>query len=110
MKRPKVTALPLPRYDYGLALQTAVSWLGDKYLLAQSVPRRRVEHTPFSWNDHAGTKRGRRTDCAPASTELGTDSRHEATQPALRSMASAAMAASLPMALTSFGVGSRRSR
>ena len=47
MKRPKVTALPLTQYNYGLALQTAVSWLGDKYLLAQPVPRRRVEHTPF---------------------------------------------------------------
>ena len=40
MKRPKVTALPLPQHDYGFALQTAVSWLGDRHLLAQPVPRR----------------------------------------------------------------------
>src|SRR5688572_11912859 len=44
MKRPKLTALPLPQYDYGLALQTAVSWLGDRYLLAQPLPRRNIEH------------------------------------------------------------------
>ncbi len=47
MKRHKEPALPLPRYDYGLALKTAVSWLGDRYLLAQPVARRRVEHSPF---------------------------------------------------------------
>jgi hypothetical protein len=29
-----------PRYDYALALQRAVSWLGDRYLLAQPVNRR----------------------------------------------------------------------
>lgn len=55
MKRPKVPELPLPRYDYGLALQTAVSWLGDRYLLAQPVARR-VEPAPFfaqsrSWHE-----------------------------------------------------------
>ena len=43
MKRPKEAALPLPQYDYGLALKTAVSWMGDKYLLAQPMPRRSVE-------------------------------------------------------------------
>jgi hypothetical protein len=47
MKRPKVPELPLPQYDYGLALQTAVSWLGDRYLLAQPVVRRPVEHAPY---------------------------------------------------------------
>ena len=40
MKRPKESALPLPQYDYGLALQTAVSWLGDRHLLAKPMPRR----------------------------------------------------------------------
>jgi hypothetical protein len=43
MKRPKEAALPLPSHDYGLALQNAVSWLGDRHLLAQPVPRRSVE-------------------------------------------------------------------
>ena len=47
MKRPKEPALPLPRYDYGLALKTAVSWLGDRYLLAEPVPRRPVEQPLF---------------------------------------------------------------
>jgi len=47
MKRPKETTLPPPQYDYDLALQTAVSWLGDRHLLAQPVPRRRVKPTPF---------------------------------------------------------------
>jgi hypothetical protein len=42
MKRPKESALPLPQHDYGLALQTAVSWLGDRHLLAAPVPRRSV--------------------------------------------------------------------
>jgi hypothetical protein len=45
MKRPK-PSLPMPGHDYGLALQSAVSWLGDRYLLAQPAPRR-VEQTPF---------------------------------------------------------------
>ena len=46
MKRPK-PSLPVPQHDYGLALQTAVSWLGDRYLLAEPVSRRSVEHKPF---------------------------------------------------------------
>ncbi len=47
MKRPKEPALPLPNYDYGLALQTAVSWLGNRYLLAQPMPRRGEERPEF---------------------------------------------------------------
>ena len=47
MKRPKESALPLPQYDYGLALQTAVSWLGDRHLLAKPMPRRSVERPSF---------------------------------------------------------------
>ena len=47
MKRPKETPQSLPQHDYGLALQTAVSWLGDRYLLAEPVARRREEHKPF---------------------------------------------------------------
>lgn len=45
MKRPKQNPQNLPQYDYGLALQNAVSWLGDRYLLAQPV-NRRPEPTP----------------------------------------------------------------
>jgi hypothetical protein len=47
MKRPKVPALPLPRFDYGLALRNAVSWLGDRYLLAEPVAKRAVEPSPY---------------------------------------------------------------
>jgi hypothetical protein len=37
----------LPRHDYQAALQNAVSWLGDRYLLAEPVSRRREELRPF---------------------------------------------------------------
>jgi hypothetical protein len=37
----------IPQHDYGPALQSAVSWLGDRYLLAEPVPRRREDHKPY---------------------------------------------------------------
>lgn len=41
MKRPEPgSQIPLPKHDYGLALQNAVSWLGDRYVLAE--PQRRL--------------------------------------------------------------------
>jgi hypothetical protein len=46
MKRPKPSS-PVPQHDYGLALQTAVSWLGDRYLLAEPVSRRIEVRKPF---------------------------------------------------------------
>ena len=30
----------IPLHDYGPALRSAVSWLGERYLLAQPEPRR----------------------------------------------------------------------
>ena len=56
MKRTKNDRFRLPQYDYGLALQTAVSWLGDRYLLAEPVPKRVEAGKPFfvesrSWHD-----------------------------------------------------------
>lgn len=36
----------LPLHDYRMALQSAVSWLGDRYLLAAPV-RRAVEQKPY---------------------------------------------------------------
>jgi hypothetical protein len=56
MKRPKENPHSLPQHDYGLALQTAVSWLGDRYLLAEPVARRNAEYKPFyveprRWHD-----------------------------------------------------------
>jgi hypothetical protein len=48
MKRLKETQNPVPQHDYGLAVQSAVSWLGDRYLLAEPVSRRVVEpRKPF---------------------------------------------------------------
>lgn len=46
----------IPLHDYGPALQSALSWLGDRYLLAEPVPRRREDHKPYfntprSWID-----------------------------------------------------------
>jgi len=55
MKRPNSKSR-LPPYDYGLALQSAVSWLGDRYLLAAPVARRVEMPKPFfvearSWHE-----------------------------------------------------------
>ena len=47
MKRSKDAPKLMPRYDYGLALQNAVSWLGERYLLAEPVSRRREAPKPF---------------------------------------------------------------
>lgn len=43
MKRPNDLHPQLPLHDYGLALQSAVSWLGDRYLLAAPIPARRPD-------------------------------------------------------------------
>ena len=45
MKRPGARTLPL--HDYATALKDAVSWLGERYLLAEPAPRRREEPKPF---------------------------------------------------------------
>ena len=45
MKRKELTALPL--HDYRPALQGAMSWLGDRYLLAEPVPRLSEEPKPY---------------------------------------------------------------
>jgi hypothetical protein len=55
MKRTKPD-FRMPSHDYGLALQTAMSWLGDRYLLAQPVNRRVETPNPFfavvkSWHE-----------------------------------------------------------
>jgi hypothetical protein len=47
MKRQKENQTPLPQHDYGLQLQTAVSWLGDRYLLAEPVSRVPDKAKPF---------------------------------------------------------------
>ena len=59
MKRPEHKARSIPQHDYHLALQSAVSWLGDRYLLAEPVTRRREPAPYFSeprrW--HAASRR-----------------------------------------------------
>jgi len=47
MKRDNKPARHQPQFDYALALQRAVSWLGDRYLLAE--PARRVKETPKAY-------------------------------------------------------------
>jgi hypothetical protein len=53
---------PIPLHDYGPALQNAVSWLGNRYLLAEPAPRRSEDHKPhFSsprgWLDSSRSQR-----------------------------------------------------
>lgn len=38
---------PFPLHDYSPALQGALSWLGDRHLLAQPATRLRTEPAPF---------------------------------------------------------------
>jgi hypothetical protein len=45
----------LPVHDYGLALQSAVSWLGDRYLLAAPIPARRPDR--YAEAGHAAARR-----------------------------------------------------
>jgi hypothetical protein len=65
MKRPETarhseSASDTP-HDYGLALQSAVSWLGDRYLLATPQERRPVDRPKYwtSWQ-HAAAHVARR--------------------------------------------------
>ena len=46
MKR-KQQNLTMPLHDYRPALQGALSWLGDRHLLAEPVARLHEEHTPY---------------------------------------------------------------
>ena len=47
MKRQKPGIRPAQSHDYRPALQNAVSWLGDRYLLAQPVQRRDEQTKAF---------------------------------------------------------------
>lgn len=46
MKR-KHPTIAFPLHDYRAALQGAVSWLGDRHLLAAPVPRLNEERAPY---------------------------------------------------------------
>lgn len=43
MKTTKVTHATFSRHDYGPAIQGALAWLGDRYLLAEPLNRRSDE-------------------------------------------------------------------
>jgi hypothetical protein len=47
MKRSDSRTESIPQHDYGLALKSAVSWLGDRYLLADPQPKRRDERKEY---------------------------------------------------------------
>jgi hypothetical protein len=60
MKTESATA-SIPKHDYDQALKSAVSWLGDRYLLADPLPRRRDERREYfsesrRWLDVRNTK------------------------------------------------------
>jgi len=62
MKHPESLPASIPQHDYGVALKSAVSWLGDRYLLAEPLPRRREERKEFfvearRWHDVRNAKR-----------------------------------------------------
>jgi len=44
LNKPKTASLPM--HDYRTALQFALSWLGDRYLLAQPVNRVSAQRRP----------------------------------------------------------------
>jgi hypothetical protein len=46
MKRKEMNAT-IPTHDYRAALKGAVSWLGDRYLLAEPVARLNEERRPY---------------------------------------------------------------
>jgi hypothetical protein len=47
VRRNKASNPALPIHDYRPALQCAVSWLGDRYLLAAPVRRQQHSSQPF---------------------------------------------------------------
>lgn len=57
MKSSESPTSPIPQHDYALALKSAVSWLGDRYLLAEPLPKRKDESKgyfvePRRWHEH----------------------------------------------------------
>ena len=50
MKRNKLSNALLPIHDYRPALECAVSWLGDRYVLAAPVTRHKESKAYFAEN------------------------------------------------------------
>jgi hypothetical protein len=62
MKASESPSTSIPPHDYGLALKSAVSWLGDRYLLADPLPRRIDSRKPYfvevrRWLEGRNTRR-----------------------------------------------------
>ena len=55
MKRPNEPHSQLPVHDYGRAVQNALSWLGDRYLLATPIAVRKLDRNADS--GFIGTRR-----------------------------------------------------
>jgi hypothetical protein len=60
MKRSDPPSGSIPRHDYDLALKNAVSWMGDRYLLAAPLQRRSNEPKgyfiePRRWHEGTST-------------------------------------------------------
>ncbi len=47
MKRSESASSLIPLHDYEIALKSAVSWLGDRYLLAAPLSRRSNERKEY---------------------------------------------------------------
>ena len=47
VKRPRVPVPAIALHDYRPALRTAVTWLGERYLLAEPVAKRNVERSAY---------------------------------------------------------------
>lgn len=69
MKRMHRTQRSLPVHDYSFAVRRAVSWLGDRYLLAVPInaPRRSPSEGPYfgqprSWWTHAEIQKHHKSD------------------------------------------------
>jgi hypothetical protein len=61
MKRFEPPKTSIPQHDYGVALKSAVTWLGNRYLLADPMPRRRDERKEYfietrRWHDARNAK------------------------------------------------------
>jgi hypothetical protein len=61
MKSTESPSTAIPVHDYDLALKSAVSWLGDRYLLAEPLPKRHGERKEYfvetrRWLDGRGAK------------------------------------------------------
>jgi len=57
MKSSESPSGAIPQHNYERALKSAVSWLGDRYLLAAPLPKRKEEPKGYfiearRWHDH----------------------------------------------------------